>query len=152
MSEIITPTPGRIVWYHPAPNDNIPSLYEQPLAAIVACVWNDRRVNLCVIDAYGHDHAVKDVALVQPGDDVMPSGAYAEWMPYQVKTAGITLPVVEAPAPASDTPEAVVDNSKEVQTSNHDEIQGTVPVAQPAEQQVAENNAPVSNVTTEAQL
>lgn len=91
MTQVITPAPGRIVWYHPAPNNNIPQLYEQPLAAIVACVWDDRRVNLSVIDAYGHHHAVKDVMLVQPDTTAPDAGvAYAEWMPFQKGQAAKT--------------------------------------------------------------
>lgn len=88
MSAAITPTPGRIVWFHPAPNDNIPALAGQPLAAIVAAVHSDRYINLSVIDAYGHHHSAQSVYLAQPGDEAVPV-RHAKWMPYQISQAGI---------------------------------------------------------------
>jgi hypothetical protein len=98
MTQVISPTPGRIVWYHPAPNENLPRIGSDPLAAIVAAVWDDRRVNLTVFDANGNPQARSSVHLVQPGDgEDRPSGAYAAWMPYQISAAGI------APAPAAET-------------------------------------------------
>lgn len=104
MSEKIIPTPGRIVWFHPAEHDGISRLNGQPLAAMVAGIHNDNLVNLAVFDSYGNHHNRSNVHLVQPGEDT-PNHTHATWMPYQVKAAGIELPVVEAPAPASDTPE-----------------------------------------------
>ena len=107
MSKIIPPTPGRIVWYRPAPNDNIPAIINQPLAAIVAAVHHERTVNLSVIDAYGHHHSRQNVYLVQPDIDGGQTAPYAEWMPYQIsqtaKCSGgcggcdksLVLPVVE---------------------------------------------------------
>lgn len=90
MSAVITPTPGRVVWFYPAVNDNIPALAGQPLAAMVAAVHGDRRVNLSVIDAYGNHHSRQNVHLSQPDDDAVGAGkAYATWMPYQVSQAGI---------------------------------------------------------------
>lgn len=105
MSDIIKPTPGRVVWYYPTAHDGIAQLNGQPLAAIVAGIHNDTLVNLAVFDAYGNTQQRSNVHLVQPGE-AAPDHAHAAWMPYQVKAAGIELPVVEAPAPASDTPEA----------------------------------------------
>ena len=93
MSAVITPTPGRVVWYWPSANDGVPSLPGQPLAAIVAAVHTDRRVNLSVIDSYGNTHARGNVSLIQP-DDIRPqpgSFNFAEWMPYQITAAGIEL-------------------------------------------------------------
>lgn len=98
----IQPTPGRIVWYWPSTNDGVPSLPGQPLAAIVASVHTDRRVNLSVIDSYGNHHARGNVSLIQP-DDIRPqpgSFNFAEWMPYQISAAGIK--------PADPAPEPVV--------------------------------------------
>lgn len=86
MSTAITPTPGRTVWFHPAPNDNIPALAGQPLAAIIAAVHSDRYINLSVIDAYGHHHSAQSVYLAQPGDEAVPV-RHAEWMPYQLSQA-----------------------------------------------------------------
>lgn len=105
MSEIISPTPGRIVWFTPADHDGIGRLNGQPLAAIVAGVHGDNLVNLAVFDAYGNAQQRSNVRLVQPGEATPDGAPYAAWMPYQVKAAGIELPVVEAPALASDTPE-----------------------------------------------
>jgi hypothetical protein len=101
VSAVITPTPGRIVWFWPAPNDNMPALAGQPLAAIVAAVHDDRRINLCVFDAYGQQHSRQNIHLVQPGDDEPSFVPHATWMPYQISAAGIA-PQAPAPAPESD--------------------------------------------------
>lgn len=89
MSAVIEPTPGRIVWYWPAPNDNIPALAGKPLAATVAAVHDTRTVNLTVFDAYGNLHSRQSVHLVQPEDDPV-FVPYAQWMPYQVGQAAKT--------------------------------------------------------------
>lgn len=86
MTQVISPTPGRIVWYFPAPHDGIGQIAGQPLAAIVAAAHHDRLVNLAVFDAYGNAQQRSNVTLVQPDED-LPSGAFAAWMPYQVKAA-----------------------------------------------------------------
>ena len=96
MSAAITPTPGRIVWFYPAPNDNIPVLAGQPLAAIIAAVHSDRYINLSVIDAYGHHHSAQSVYLAQPDDEAVPV-RHAEWMPYQLSQAGIKPADVQPP-------------------------------------------------------
>lgn len=102
----IQPTPGRVVWYYPAPHDGIAQLNGQPLAAIVAGVHNDNLVNLAVFDAYGNSQQRSNVHLVQPGNE-RPNSAHATWMPYQVGQAAkneqlqaqITpLPVINADA------------------------------------------------------
>ena len=76
MSAVITPTPGRIVWFHPAPHDGMAQLNGQPLAAIVAGVHHDRLVNLSVFDAYGNTQQRSNVTLVQPIDTLPDGGAY----------------------------------------------------------------------------
>lgn len=86
MTQVISPTPGRIVWFNPAPHDGLATLNGHPLAAIVAGVHNDRLVNLAVFDAYGNSQQRSNVHLVQPGDAV-PDFAHATWMPYQVGQA-----------------------------------------------------------------
>jgi hypothetical protein len=86
MTQVISPTPGRIVWYTPAPHDGIGQIAGQPLAAIVAGVHSDRLINLAVFDAYGNTQQRSNVTLVQPGDAV-PDSAHATWMPYQVGQA-----------------------------------------------------------------
>lgn len=81
---MISPTAGRIVWYHPAKTEMLAHAlpYPTPLAAIVAYVWDDRMVNLTVFDANGAMHAKTSVKLVQDGDE-RPTGSYCEWMPFQ---------------------------------------------------------------------
>jgi hypothetical protein len=80
---MITPTIGRIVSYFEIP----PVSFEPsgPLAAIVTHVWNDRMVNLAVLNGNGDVHGRTSVRLRQPED--APGGEYCwcEWMPYQVK-------------------------------------------------------------------
>lgn len=75
---MITPTIGRVVWYHPP--DSVP--HAQPFAAIVAHVWSDTCVNLAYFDANGLAHNATSVLLVQDGSEV-PAANYCEWMPYQ---------------------------------------------------------------------
>jgi len=94
MTQVISPTPGRVVWFRPAAHDGIGTLNGQPLAAIVAGVHNDRLVNLAVFDAYGNSQQRSSVTLVQPGDDVPAGGSYAEWMPYQIGQAAKTQAAV----------------------------------------------------------
>lgn len=79
---MITPTIGRIVWYRQGATEALASIGNQPLAAIVTGVWNDRLVNLAVFDANGNHHNRTSVLLVQEGDEV-PGSRYCEWMPYQ---------------------------------------------------------------------
>jgi hypothetical protein len=121
MTEKIIPTVGRIVHYYPGVADGLSqfgkgTLDVQPLAAIVAGVHADNMVNLCVFDSYGNPHARPNVYLAQPGTPVV-SHAFCSWMPYQVEAAGIKLPVVEASAPLSDTPETGDNNGVEVPTA-----------------------------------
>ena len=89
MTQVISPTPGRVVWYTPTPHDGIATLNGQPLAAIVAGVHDDRLVNLAIFDAYGNTQQRSNVRLVQPGDAV-PDFAHATWMPHQVGQAAKT--------------------------------------------------------------
>lgn len=97
MSEaqkVITPVPGRAVWYHPSQDEINAAQFacsdpSQPLAATVAYVWSDRMVNLSVIDQNGSQFRRTSVALVQPGDDPKRTseGPFATWMPYQIGQA-----------------------------------------------------------------
>jgi hypothetical protein len=91
MSDIIVPTPGRIVYFYPAPNENIPVPAGKHLSAQIAAVHDDRRVNLSVLDSYGNHHARQNVTLVQPNDANRPVGSHATWMPYQIDAAGIEV-------------------------------------------------------------
>lgn len=104
MTTIITPTPGRVVWFYPAEHDGIGRLGGQPLAAIVAGVHNDRLVNLAVFDAYGNTQQRSNVPLVQPSDANRPAGgAWAEWMPYQIGQAAKTQEPLEQASSDSET-------------------------------------------------
>jgi hypothetical protein len=87
---IISPTVGRVVWYTPVDNDEPERVVDhgdQPFAAIVTYVHNDRMVNLAVFGHNGVAQPRTSVQLVQEGDD-KPSGTpYCEWMPYQLGQA-----------------------------------------------------------------
>lgn len=82
----ITPTNGRIMWYHPGTflGDIVQHDKSIGLTAIVCHVWSDHLVNLDVIDSNGNHHSRTSVPIVQDGSPytVGPS-PYAEWMPYQ---------------------------------------------------------------------
>lgn len=89
---MIQPTPGRVVWYHPAAGDtgiaiNDPS---QPCAAMIAYVWHAHMVNLTVSDHNGQAQSRTSVRLLQDGEKPMPGTAYCEWMPFQKGQAAKT--------------------------------------------------------------
>lgn len=86
---IITPTPGRVVWYRPSRDEIDAQQFAyfdetQPLAATVGYVWNDRMVNLSVVDQNGATFRRTSVQLVQDGDET-PNGLtpFAEWVQHQ---------------------------------------------------------------------
>lgn len=84
---MIKPTVGRHVLYTPHINELVARTPDnQPHAAIIAAVHNDRLVNLSVFDANGVQYARQNVQLLQE-DDAAPDEAYAEWMPYQKEQA-----------------------------------------------------------------
>lgn len=87
---MIAPTPGRIVWYTPGPNDPTPIFKGEPLAATVARVINDREVNLTVNRADGITYGRHNVRLLQDDDKRPSEGPYCEWMPYQKGQAAKT--------------------------------------------------------------
>lgn len=90
MNVLIKPTIGRRVWFRPNGTRRDESIAiidpSQPFDAGIVYVWGDRMVNLDVTDHAGRHHAVTSVPLLQPGDPV-PTGFYAEWMPYQTGQA-----------------------------------------------------------------
>ena len=89
---MIKPTVGRKVWYR---HDKSPVLLgdnkylqpsqisDQPMDATVVYVWDDRMVNLHVMDHYGNVFNRTSVKLLQDDDAIPEKGGYAEWMPYQ---------------------------------------------------------------------
>lgn len=92
-AKVITPTVGRRVWFRPNGIEKLNGAKftqikaDQPMDAGVAYVWGDRMVNLSVVDHAGVPHAAMSVVFRQPGDPEPTSGAYAEWMPFQVGQA-----------------------------------------------------------------
>lgn len=90
---MISPTPGRIVWFTPSVDPTSrPHGFEyhdikQPCAATVAYVWGDRMVNLLVLDQSGKPFAHTSVTLLQDDDRKPEQGRFASWMPYQVGQA-----------------------------------------------------------------
>jgi hypothetical protein len=83
---IIKPTVCRIVEYVSI-GEAFLVTRDQPLAAIVTYVWNDRLVNLAVFDADGEQVPRIKVLLQQPDDP--PPGAlfsYCRWMTYQPRS------------------------------------------------------------------
>ena len=143
MSKLITPTPGRVVWYRPSQQeiDAKSFCYEdptQPLAAHVARVYSDRMVNLLVIDQAGATFRRTSVTLLQE-DDERPStndGPFAHWMPYQLG---------QAAKASAETPQP--DAAKPVETKVYTDgttATGTPPLPDqsPAQQEAAAATAP----------
>lgn len=89
---MIKPTVGRIVWFTPSKNSAESGFAagDQPLAAIIAYVHNDRMVNLAVFDSNGVSHSKTSVDLIQDGEAKPEYGFYCEWMPYQKGQAAKT--------------------------------------------------------------
>lgn len=84
MSTVIKPTVGRVVWFQPGPADaDMPHQSDQPLAAIIARVAAEGRVNLTVLDANGNTHSRTGVRLVQEGEEIEAGERFCAWMPYQ---------------------------------------------------------------------
>lgn len=88
----IEPTVGRVLWFFSAPGDPLygQQAPDEPLAAHVARVHGDGRVNVAVLDRDGNFHARQRVLLVQP-DDLKPDDEpFCVWMPYQKGQAART--------------------------------------------------------------
>ena len=81
--KVIRPTPGRHVDYFP--KGWVPA--QQPWAAIVCHVHDDRLVNLCTFTPEGQPVPATNVLLCQPGDPRPRGGNYCAWMEYQVGQA-----------------------------------------------------------------
>lgn len=85
---MIQPTIGRQVWFW-----RKGSTYgvNQPEAATVVYVHDDRHVNLQVINQDAVARGEMNVSLRQPEDPALAEqvndSAFAEWMPYQVKAS-----------------------------------------------------------------
>lgn len=69
---MIMPTVGRIVHFRKYIGD-------EPMAAIICQVFNDRMVNLCVFNESGYPEATASVPLIQDHDEPPVAGYYCEW-------------------------------------------------------------------------
>jgi hypothetical protein len=89
--KVIVPTIGRQVWYWQNGLKRQRSLADpsqQPEAATVVFVHNDRCVNLQVLDDLGHAHRFTSIQLVQPDDRwTADTGPHCQCMPFQVGQA-----------------------------------------------------------------
>lgn len=96
---MIEPTVGRVVLYTPdTEDDQIHVNYGvQPMAATVAYVWNERMVNLSVVDHNGKQFSLTSVPLAQDDDAVSPG--MCEWMEYQKGQAAKTEEALSANKP-----------------------------------------------------
>lgn len=99
---MIIPTVGRIVHFTFGGFDSIVKS-EQPFAAIVTYVWNDRMVNLAVFDVNGLPLSRTSIRLLQDDDTAQEGESYCAWMPYQLGQAAKTEELSVALA-ASDVP------------------------------------------------
>jgi len=94
---VISPTVGRVVWFRQMTPGVFPGS-DGVCAALVAKVWHDRLVNLCVIDENGNTHSRTSVVLVQEGDEA-PTHQHCAWMPYQLSKAKAGDPNSESAEP-----------------------------------------------------
>lgn len=81
---MITPTVGRVVWFHPD------HAHDQPQAAIITYVHSERIVNLAAFGPDGNTSPRASVRLLQDGEVNDEGEMYAVWMPYQVGQAAKT--------------------------------------------------------------
>jgi hypothetical protein len=79
---MIQPSIGRIVWFWPQKEAEAPNP-DQPNAALVVYVWDDRMVNLAVFDSNGNSRGETSVTLLQDDDVPNAYGRFASWVPYQ---------------------------------------------------------------------
>ena len=81
---VIQPTIGRQVWLW---LDQKHREHGQPFAATVVHVNSLRDINVHALDGSGQPAAYMGITLVQPGDKLPLTGAFCEWMPYQIGQA-----------------------------------------------------------------
>jgi hypothetical protein len=85
----ITPSVGRIVWYHPPKREDGGRLL-QPQAAIITYVHSDTLVNLAAFGSLGLPVSRCQVYLAPPNHAIsreQAAAGYANWMPWQVAQA-----------------------------------------------------------------
>lgn len=73
------PTVGRIVWYHPLPDDPGVHGVNVPLAAIIAFVHSEVMVNIVVFDVNGKPFNKTSVLLFNVTEVPDRPFGYAEW-------------------------------------------------------------------------
>lgn len=96
MSTIL-PTVGRVLYFHPCPEDRVIRLDDQPLRADIIYVHGPGSVKLHVIDHGGNHFIMPEVPLVQEGEEA-PTTGYAKWMPFQVGQAAKAAPAAPVKA------------------------------------------------------
>jgi hypothetical protein len=81
---MIVPSIGRVVWYYPGGTAQREA--DQPNAALVAYVHNDRLINVGWLDHNGIPRHATSQLLLQEGDaePQNPTTPFAAWMPFQV--------------------------------------------------------------------
>ena len=72
------PAVGRHVWYRGRPYGGV-RLDPQPMHAVICYVWNERLVNLLVVDHDGTSFSMPSVHLRQRGDEKPLMDHYCEW-------------------------------------------------------------------------
>lgn len=94
MISSIKPTIGRKVWFWVGEEAPMGVILDKKQAfdATVVFVYDGGTVNLLLLDHYGSNNVVHNVALIDPSaDDCHHEGGYengyATWMPYQVGQA-----------------------------------------------------------------
>lgn len=103
VQNVIIPTVGRVIWYHPHNRGRDENLRH---AATVAFVNEDGTVNLSIVDCLGQTYVQRNVVLVQDQDK--PAMGQAEWMPYQKSQAVKNGDTVEIATPVADSVESEV--------------------------------------------
>lgn len=83
---MIVPSIGRIVWVTRRDFKGV-SESDQFEPGQICYVWSERLVNVGGFDRNGKPFAATSVKLLQDDDPTPATGAYAQWMPYQVKVA-----------------------------------------------------------------
>lgn len=76
---MIKPTVGRVVWVFRPHMTNDP---QQPEAALITYVWNDRMVNVGGFSHGGSPFYATSLPLLQD-DEPKPEGSFVTWMPFQ---------------------------------------------------------------------
>jgi len=92
---MIQPTVGRVVLFYPGiarqQQGSMMAVFgQQPMAATVAFVYNEREVNLSVTDHAGKQWPAVGVRLLQDNDVLSTDIQHCTWMPYQKGQAAKT--------------------------------------------------------------